>query len=70
MKNAAHGQKTRKHKMLFTSFFFFFFFTFLIELGHDCCVQAVSSCDEFGLLLVSVHGLLTEVAAFVAEHKF
>ena len=47
----------------------FLFFFFLTELGHDCCVQAVSNCDLFRLRLVAVHGLLTEVASFVAEHK-
>ena len=38
-------------------------------LGHGCFGQAVSSCDEWKLLLIAVHGLLTEVAAFVAEQK-
>ena len=46
-----------------------FFFNFLAVLGHDCFMQAVSICDEWKLLLIAVHGLLTEVAAFVAEHK-
>ena len=32
-------------------------------------IQAVSSCDECGLRLVAVHGLLTEVAPFVTEHR-
>ena len=38
-------------------------------LGNGCFGQAVSSCDEWKLLLIAVHGLLTEVAAFVAEQK-
>ena len=50
-------------------FFFVLFFKFLAVLGHGCFGQAVSSCDEWKLLLVAVYGLLTEVAAFVAEHK-
>ena len=36
--------------------------------GFCCRVQAFSSCSEQGLLLLVVRGLLTAVAAFVAEH--
>ena len=36
--------------------------------GFCCCAQAFSSRSEQGLLLLVVRGLLTAVAAFVAEH--
>ena len=45
------------------------FFFFLAMLCYGCFVQAVSGCGEWELLLVAVHGLLTEVVSFVAEHK-
>ena len=32
-------------------------------------VLAFPSCCEWGLLLVAVHGLLIEVASFIAEHR-
>ena len=41
---------------------------FLAVLGLHCCVWAFSSCDERGLLFVSVRGLLIAVASLVAEH--
>ena len=37
-------------------------------MGLHCCVQAFSSCGEWGLLLLEVHGLLIAVASLVAEH--
>ena len=49
-------------------FFFYFLFLFLAELGLHCSAQAFSSCGEWGLLFVVVHGLLIAVASFVAEH--
>ena len=53
--------------------FFFFLFTYLFiiilaALGLHCCTQAFSSCDEQGLLFVSVRGLLIAVASLAAEH--
>ena len=30
--------------------------------------QAFSSCGEWGLLFIAVHGLLTAAASLVAEH--
>ena len=38
-------------------------------LGLRCCVGGFSSCCEWGLLFVAVHGLLIAVASFVAEHR-
>ena len=46
------------------------YFFFLVELGHDCFMQPVPSCDECRLRLVAVHGLLTEVASFVLSTSF
>ena len=33
-----------------------------------CCVRAFSSCGEWGLLFIAVHGFLIAVASLVAEH--
>ena len=55
------------------AFFFFdkfiFIYLFLAVLGLRCCAQAFSSCGEWGLLFVAVHGLLIAVASLVAEHR-
>ena len=47
----------------------------MAELGLCCCTRAFSSCGEWGLLFVAVHGLLIEVhglliavTSLVAEH--
>ena len=40
----------------------------LAVLGACCCAQAFSSCGEWGLLFVAVHGLLIAVASLVVEH--
>ena len=40
----------------------------MAALGLRCCVRAFSSCREWGLLFVAVHGLLLVVASLVAEH--
>ena len=45
-----------------------FFNLFLAVLGLHCCTRAFSSCSEWGLLFVTVHGLLIAVASLVAEH--
>ena len=34
-----------------------------------CCVQAFSSCIEWGLLFIAVHRLPIVVASFAAEHR-
>ena len=44
------------------------FFFFLAALGLHCCIWAFSSCSEWGLLFIEVHGLLIAVASLVAEH--
>ena len=45
-----------------------FIYLFLAALGLGCCAQAFSSCGEWGLLFVAVHGLLVVVASLVVEH--
>ena len=40
----------------------------MAALGLRCCVQALFSCGERGLLFVAVCGLLFVVASLVAEH--
>ena len=52
----------------FLSFFYrftYFIYLFLAALGLRCCSQAFSSCGEWGLLFVAVHGLLIVVASLV-----
>ena len=39
----------------------------LAALGLYCCVRAFSSCYEWEILFVAVHGLLIVVASLVAE---
>ena len=53
-------------KFLFT----LLLFLFLTALGLRCCMQALSSCGEWGLLFVAVCGLLTAVVSLVLEHRF
>ena len=48
--------------------FLFLIYLFLAVLGLRCCAQAFSSCGEWELLFVAVHGLLIVVASLVAEH--
>ena len=45
-----------------------FMYLFLAVLGLCCCTWAFSSCGEWGLLFVAVHGLHVAVASLVAEH--
>ena len=56
------------------SFFFnkfiYFIYLFLAALSLCYCAQAFSSCSEWGLLFVAVHGLLIVVASLVVEHGF
>ena len=40
----------------------------MAALGLCCCAWAFSSCGEWGLLFVAVHGLLIVVASLAAEH--
>ena len=40
----------------------------MAALGLHCCAWAFSSCGEWGLLFIAVHGLLIAVAYLVAEH--
>ena len=47
---------------------FFKIYLFLAALHLRCCARAFSSCGEWGLLFVVVHGLLIAVASLVAEH--
>ena len=41
---------------------------YLAVLDLHCCMQAFSSCREWGLLFIAVHGLLVAVSSLVAEH--
>ena len=54
------------------AFLFFFLnlfnYLFLAALGLHCCMWALSSCCERGLLFLAVCGPLTVVASPVAEH--
>ena len=45
-------------KKLQVFLFFKLFIYLLAALGLHCCTQAFSSCGEWGLLFVAVHGLL------------
>ena len=58
-----------KGSFFFFNKFIYFIYLFLAALGLHCCMRAFSSCSEQGLLLVVAHGLLTEVASLVAEHR-
>ena len=52
----------------FLNKFIYFIYLSLAALGLRCCVRAFSSCGEWGLLFVAVHGLLIAVASPVGEH--
>ena len=47
----------------------FFFNLFLSVLDLCCCAWALSSCSQWGLVFIVVHGLFTVVASPVAEHR-
>ena len=49
--------------------FLLFFNLFLAVLGLHCCTWAFSSCGEWGLLFIVVHGLLMVVTSLPAEHR-
>ena len=46
----------------------FYLYLFLAALGLRCCVRALTSGGEQGLLFVAMHGLLTAMASLVAKH--
>ena len=60
---------TRNYELLIyvQSFLNKFIYLFLAVLGLRCYAWAFSSCGEWGLLFVAVHGLLIGVASLVAE---
>ena len=66
-------QKLLIEKMLDTAFLkkklFILFILFLAALGLRCCVQAFSSCGEWGPLFVAVLRLLIAVASLDAGHR-
>ena len=53
----------------FYLFIYLFIYLFMAVLGFCCCAQAFSSCGEWELLFVVVHGLLIAVASLVVEHR-
>ena len=54
--------------LLSFTFIYLFILLFLAVLGLCFCARAFSSCGEWGLLFVVVHGLLIAVASLVVEH--
>ena len=46
-----------------------YFYLFMAVLGLHCSTQAFSICGEWGLLFVSVHGLLNAVASFLRNTR-
>ena len=52
------------HFYLFLNFIYFF----VAALGPRCCARAVSSCGEWGPLLVAIRRLLIVVSSLVVEH--
>ena len=55
-------------KLLLFFIYIYLFYLFLATLGLFCCARAFSSCGEWGLLFIVVHGLLIAVASVVAKH--
>ena len=53
--------------MLLGFLFVLIIYLSLAALDLYCCVQALSSCSQQGLLFIAVHGLLIAVASLV-EH--
>ena len=47
----------------------YFIYLFLAALGLHYCMQAFSTCGEWGLLFPAVRGLLIVVASLVVEHR-
>ena len=48
---------------------YLFIYLFLAVLSLHCCTWAFSSCNEWGLLFIVLHGLLIMVASLVGEHR-
>ena len=61
-----HEREINFH-LVFLKFIYLFIYFWLRWVC--CCVRAFSSCGEWGLLFVVVHGLLVAVVSLVAEHK-
>ena len=40
----------------------------MAALSLRCCTWAFSSCGEWGLLFIAMHGLLIAVASLVEDH--
>ena len=59
----------KKCSLIFFKRNLFFIYLFLAALALCCCTRAFSSCGEWGLLSVVVHGLLIAVASLVAERR-
>ena len=66
----ADGQWICGDKQVYSTgiFIYLFIYLFMAGLSPRCCVQAFSSCVQWGLLFVAVHGLLIVVASLAAEH--
>ena len=50
-------------------FIYLFTYLFLAVLSLRCCAWVFSSCGEWGLLFILVHGLLIAMASLVVEHR-
>ena len=64
-------QVKKLHKdfpLFFIYLFIYFIYLFLAVLSLRCCMQAFSSCGEWGPLFVAVCGLHITVASLVVEH--
>ena len=46
-----------------------FIYLFMASLGLRCCVRALSSCGEQGLLFLVMRVILMAVASLIAEHR-
>ena len=55
--------------VFFFNFYFILFVYIWLHWVFDAAHALFSSCGEWGLLFVAVHGLLIAVASLVAEHK-
>ena len=64
-----YGEGIQDCVFLNTHFIFFHKFFFSVALGLYCWAWSFSSCCEWGLLFVAVHGFLTAVASLVVEHR-
>ena len=58
----------RSDENLYLFIYLLCIYLFLAVFGLHCCAQAFSSCGEWGLLFIAVHGLLILVASLVVEH--